>query len=70
MRDGMTVLGTLAHKTVISLRNDLSALREWVYSSQSGIGCMLKNLYEQTQHQQNHIQTLLQVRAKKCRILL
>lgn len=61
VRDGMKVLGTLAHNAVISLRNDLSALRNWVFSHQSEIVSTVQNLYSMTQQQQAHIQNLLQV---------
>ena len=61
MQDGMAVLGSLTHKTVISLRNDLTALRDWVYSHESEIGCMIKKLLEQTLYQQDQVQTLVQV---------
>ncbi|XP_065207804.1 RB1-inducible coiled-coil protein 1 isoform X2 [Planococcus citri] len=60
MRDGMAVLGTVAHNTVISLRNDLSALRSWVYSHQSEIIAVMQKLYSESQQQQSHIHTLLQ----------
>lgn len=58
----MAVLGTVAHNTVISLRNDLSALRTWVYSHQAEIIAVIQKLYTESQQQQCHIQTLLQVR--------
>lgn len=54
----MEVLGTLAHNTVISLRNDLSALRNWVCSHQSEIVRTVQNLYSLTQQQQANIQNL------------
>lgn len=64
MRDGMAVLGTVAHNTVISLRNDLSALRSWVYSHQAEIIAIVQKLYTESQQQQCHIQNLLQVSSR------
>lgn len=37
MQNSLAVLGTVAYKTVNSLRNDLSLLRDWVCSNQSEI---------------------------------
>ncbi len=61
MQNGITVLGTVAHKAVVSLRNDLSSLRGWFYCHRSEITNTVQVLYSHIQEYQNQIQVLLQV---------
>lgn len=61
MRDRLAILGTGAHKTVTSLRRDLSLLREWVYSNQSEIVSTVGTLYVELQKYRNAVHMLSEV---------
>lgn len=61
MRDSLAILGTVAHKTVISLRRDLSLLRDWVYSNQSEIVSIVGTLYAELQKYRNAVHMLSEV---------